>query len=493
MIMERKLRLGLWVWLLCNVLATDAQEMELDCRFRFDEAIIYLKGNEFVARDSLRAVDYLKPCVEAGDSNSQLLMGRLYLNGNNPDNYKKGFRLVKEAAKQGNEKAACDMGILYKYGKGCKLNFDKSRRWFRKALKLGSDKAAYSLGYLYYKGLGTIAQDYSEAVKWFQKSEYPMAVHWLAQCYYFGYGVPKDKSLALQMLQDNKAKNSKILLNYLQTDEAQHQDVQANMKMADTLHTTLQPATYDEENSFQKIPFEVRKLNGKWTGYLVQFDWSGTQIVQTIPFGLQLEHKAEEATVLYRWIADGVKSKGVAMYESDALYFEDLRLSLPRVFIDNENQRHLDYQIVSGTFELKKRNGVLYASAALESFVPDWREPGAPMSLLLVKDKKDAEGKVVLSEEALLALAAQKQNFIQLYPNPFKEQLLIAYTLEKQDDVQVQITSLDGLFSKQIARIPSQKAGDHFHHFDGTALQKGTYVVRISKGGAQYTKLIVKN
>jgi hypothetical protein len=93
------------VGLLCNVLATDAQEVELDCRFRFDEAILYLKGNEFVARDSLRAVDYLKPCVEAGDSNSQLLMGRLYLNGNNPDNYKKGFRLVKEAAKQGNEKS----------------------------------------------------------------------------------------------------------------------------------------------------------------------------------------------------------------------------------------------------------------------------------------------------------------------------------------------------------------------------------------------------
>lgn len=491
--MKRKLVLGLLVGLFCNVLATDAQEVELDCRFRFDEAILYLKGNEFVTRDSLRAVDYLKPCVEAGDSNSQLLMGRLYLNGNNSDNYKKGFRLVKDAAKQGNEKAACDLGILYKYGKGCKLNFDKSRRWFRKASKLGSDKAAYSLGYLYYKGLGTLAQDYSEAVKWFQKSEYPMAVHWLAQCYYFGYGVPQDKALALQMLQENKTKNSKVLLKYLPSDEGQHQDVQANMKIADTLQATLQPDIYDEEPAFKKIPFKVRKLNGKWTGYLVQFDWSGTQIVQTIPFALKLKYNPEEDIVRCKSDANGVKSDLTAIYESEALYFEDLRLNLPRVFLDNENQRHLDYQIVSGVFELKKRNGVLYASAALESFVPDWSEPGAPMSLVLVKEKKDAEGEVALSEEALLALAAQKENFIQLYPNPFEEQLLIAYTLEKQDDVQVQITSLDGLYAKQIAHIPSQKAGDHFHHFDGTALQKGTYVVRIITGGSQYTKLIVKN
>lgn len=493
MIMERKLRLGLLMGLVFGVIQTSAQETELDCHVRFDEAIIYLKGNAFVARDSLRAVSYLQPCLEAGYADAQLLMGRLYLNGNNPENYKKGFRLVREAAKQGHEKAACDLGVLYKYGKGCKLNFDKSKRWFRKASKFGSDKAAYSLGYMYYKGLGTLAQDYSEAVKWFQKSEYPMAVHWLAQCYYFGYGVPQDKALALQMLKENTAKNSKVLWNHIQTDEAQHQDELANTKIADTLQATLQPDAYDEEPAFQKIPFEVRKLNGKWTGYLVQFDWSGTQIVQTIPFGLQLEHKAEEATVLYRWIADGFKSKGVAMYESEALYFEDLRLSLPRVFIDNENQRYLDYQMVSSTFELKKRNGVLYASAALESFVPAWREPGAPMRLVLVKDQKDAEGKALLSEEALLALAAQKQNFIQLYPNPFKEQLLISYTLEKQDDVQVQITRLDGLFSKQIARIPSQNAGDHFHHFDGTALQKGTYVVRIIAGAQQHTKLIVKN
>ena len=135
--------------------------------------MFYLKGSEFVPRDSLKAIAYLEPCVEAAYSDAQLLMGRLYLNSTNPDNYKKGFSLLKKAAKQDNEKAACDLGILYKYGKGCQMNFDKSRKWFQTAAELGSSKAAYSLGYLSYKGLGTIEQDYTEAVQWFQKSDYP--------------------------------------------------------------------------------------------------------------------------------------------------------------------------------------------------------------------------------------------------------------------------------------------------------------------------------
>tara|TARA_B100000809_G_scaffold263060_1_gene315435 strand:- start:1494 stop:1631 length:138 start_codon:yes stop_codon:yes gene_type:complete len=38
-----------------------------------------------------------------------------------------------------------------------------------------------------YKGLG-VSQDYYQAVYWFERSEDPMAKHFLGLCYYLGYG-----------------------------------------------------------------------------------------------------------------------------------------------------------------------------------------------------------------------------------------------------------------------------------------------------------------
>ena len=146
--------------------------------------------------------------MERGDSDAQLLQGQLYLGSHREHLYKTGFSLVYKAASQGNVAAAFELGVLYKYGKGCRLNFDKALEWFQKAAEGGSEKAAYSIGYLHYKGLGTVPQDYAMAVTWFQRSNHPRAKYWLAICYYYGYGVPQDRELALEMLQNNGSESS---------------------------------------------------------------------------------------------------------------------------------------------------------------------------------------------------------------------------------------------------------------------------------------------
>ena len=106
---------------------------------------------------------------------------------------KEVFNKVLSYAIEGNSKAACIMGILYKDGIGCPIDYNKARVWFSFAYTAGSDKAAYSLGYLYLKGLGDVEQDYSKAIEWFEKSNYGMAIHWLSKCYYFGLGVEENK------------------------------------------------------------------------------------------------------------------------------------------------------------------------------------------------------------------------------------------------------------------------------------------------------------
>ena len=488
----RKKMFRLFVCLLFGSISVKGQETSPDCEFYFNEAVFYLKGSEFVPRDSLKAIAYLEPCVEAAYSDAQLLMGRLYLNSTNPDNYKKGFSLLKKAAKQDNEKAACDLGILYKYGKGCQMNFDKSRKWFQTAAELGSSKAAYSLGYLSYKGLGTIEQDYTEAVQWFQKSDYPMAIHWLAQSCYFGYGMPQDQSMALQLLEKNKIKNSKTLLKCLKKSDGIKQNTQGISEIPTFLNELMSEEEEEEEEEIllEKIPFKAQKLSGTWVGHLVQFDWSGTQLAQTLPVVLQLQYNRAEETVHYQWKANKKKVEGEAICNGATLYFDTLKLKIPRLYVDDETQKTLKYRMLSGSFEFKKHKGVLYASAVLETFVPKWREPGPPMSLVLTKEKAGEEDE--LSEEELLGLSAQKDSFIQLYPNPFHDELLIAYTLETAGDVQISIAGFDGVFARQIKTEIAQASGKHCYHFDGSELQKGIYVVRIVVDGVAYTKLIVK-
>jgi TPR repeat protein len=148
---------------------TNAQDQKpLNCEANFSKAIFYIKRANNIEVDSLKAVSLLQPCLAIGDDKAQLLMGNLHEAKMNEQGYKKAFKLYKKSAKQGNATAAQKLGVLYKYGRGCNLNFNKARKWFKKSAKLGNDKAKYSLGYLYLKGFGNIPQNYFKAVKWFQ-------------------------------------------------------------------------------------------------------------------------------------------------------------------------------------------------------------------------------------------------------------------------------------------------------------------------------------
>lgn len=167
---------------LCFIVTIANAQEELNCDFNFRAALLYLKGSTNIQKDSLRTIEYLKPCLISGDANAQLLMGRLLAAKGDEESNKSAFQLFRKSAKQGNVIAMTDLGVFYKYGKGCNVNLNKAKKWFKKAANLDNDKATYSLGYLYLKGYGGIAQDYNKAVEWFKKSEHNMAKYWLGIC-----------------------------------------------------------------------------------------------------------------------------------------------------------------------------------------------------------------------------------------------------------------------------------------------------------------------
>ncbi|WP_158651265.1 tetratricopeptide repeat protein [Pseudotamlana carrageenivorans] len=110
-----------------------AQEQNLNCSYNIQEALFYLKGSSSVEKNTKKAIQYLKPCVSVGNIEAKLLLGHIYVNNTDNSIVKKGFKLIKEAAKEGNSLAAQKLGVLYKYGTGCNLNYQKAIKWFKKS------------------------------------------------------------------------------------------------------------------------------------------------------------------------------------------------------------------------------------------------------------------------------------------------------------------------------------------------------------------------
>jgi TPR repeat protein len=60
------------------------------------------------------------------------------------------------------------------------------------------EKACYYIGHCHYFGLGPYIKDYSEAIRWFRQSRgYKKSATGLGNCYFFGYCVTRDYTVAL--------------------------------------------------------------------------------------------------------------------------------------------------------------------------------------------------------------------------------------------------------------------------------------------------------
>ncbi len=472
----------------------------IDCNLSTNRAKELLVGSEFIVKNETLALNSLNKCASENYAEAQYILGMLYKNGLGvAQNDTKAFDYIKKAALQDHPKAACELGVFYKDGIGCQLNFDSAIQWFTKAEALGNSKGSYSIGYLYFKGLGSIEQDYNKAVTWFQQSSYPMAKHWLGICHYFGYGVSKNTTLAMELLLSNPfATNSGIL--------AQHLTNNSNIEYLENKGDgNTQISNFDTQkiNSIisAEVPYETSinnvtstSLKGEWKGQLIELDWSGKKINRRTPIGIDFSKNKESLGLNYKVNVNKTSSENKGTFLEESFFFNNLVVKLPRLYQDNLEKYDLDYQILSAnTIEIKEIDSVQYLIANIDTQVLDWKEPGPPMLLVLANTKSDtANNEHSISEEILEALASSKGNdFISLYPNPFKKDLLIQYDLLLDSMTRVEIYPIDASFTKVVAEA-EQKKGKHIHKVDGSNFKNGLYVVKVTANGNIYTKLIIK-
>jgi TPR repeat protein len=104
------------------------------------------------------------------------------------------FQETKARAARGDAQAQWDLAGFYATGEDVAQDYTEAVRWFRKLAEQGYPAAQAMLGKSYARGEG-VAKDRVEAVKWLRKSAeqgYAVAHYDLGLCYNNGKGVPKD-------------------------------------------------------------------------------------------------------------------------------------------------------------------------------------------------------------------------------------------------------------------------------------------------------------
>lgn len=102
------------------------------------------------------------------------------------------------AAKEGDCRAECRLGLAYRFGRGVPRDSEKALYWFRRSANKGNSLAMSNIGSMYRFGQG-VERDYDEAFKWYTASaklNEQYAQQNLGSMYRFGEGRAKDTEKA---------------------------------------------------------------------------------------------------------------------------------------------------------------------------------------------------------------------------------------------------------------------------------------------------------
>jgi TPR repeat protein len=154
--------------------------------------------------DGIEAVKWLDLAIQDEDTEAMLLLAHIYKEGVGViKNERAAFELVKKAALAGNLVGQSETGWRLCKGIGCEENIQEGLSWHKKAAESGRAYDQGLLAYAYLYRHLSLEQDFDEAFKWARLSATQgeeLGQFVLGECYRYGYGVAKDRNLAIEWL-----------------------------------------------------------------------------------------------------------------------------------------------------------------------------------------------------------------------------------------------------------------------------------------------------
>jgi len=179
-----------------------AQSGEVDAQFALGWMYLHGAIDTEIETDAIEAMYWFRKAAEQGDDQSQLILGRIYANGdgNVGVDLEKAKYWFELAANQGNQDAQYRLSMMYMKGEGAEKDFAKAAEWLQRAAEQGDVKAQTFLGTMLVDGDG-VSKDASKAAYFLElaaEQGYPRAQIMIASMYVDGIGVDQDFTKALR-------------------------------------------------------------------------------------------------------------------------------------------------------------------------------------------------------------------------------------------------------------------------------------------------------
>ena len=357
--------------------------------------------------------------IEKGSTKAMDEMGNMFLKGEGVNqDYPTAMQYYKPASDLGNAQAAYHLAKMYQEGYGVKQDFAQAFEYYDKAAQAGNHNGYYRAGYFTYKGFG-VQQDYAKAIEYFEKGaalndnncEYMLALYYLT-----GHDDKQDFDKGKQLLykalkhghpwMEDFTKYNVVdsLKKVALSDQAKWTDVK-------TGRITRVKRTF-ENNATDSI------LQGKWTGKLYTYDWSGQKIEREQTIRLNL--KTENGTLALQW------------YENDSLLTNYKAERFGNKFTATvSSQLELNPKakwVLSATdfdMENSKNKTVLYAN--LQQYEIELREPLYPTLAVLEK----------MPDEPI--------TITNIYPNPFQNNIKVDFEITSGQKIKPEIYNSIGV------------------------------------------------
>ncbi|WP_271768999.1 T9SS type A sorting domain-containing protein [Aquimarina algiphila] len=432
-------------------------------------------------------LDDISPCTtpQEGSTASMYTAGILTWLSDDPDKELKGLNLVLSAHSRRYLPATERLLMVYlkgEYSVYDGVDYSKADDICRTMISRNHkpDLARYVAGYINMKHFPTaLGSNYTRAKNYFEQSNLPMAKHWLAVMYYFGYGVTQDKTKALQMLTENDIFNSRTLLEYLPTQNSEWLPISAEEHQA----------LYSYAPHFTPKP---EKFNGNYNGRFIEFDWSYQGgVKRDIPFTLNLEMESitsSKSNVQYQFDIEGSTIKGTSEMTLSFMKFDSLNFSLQRLYKDHPDKNNVTYEVPQISLGTRTINNdtVLIGQFGGNHRIVEFNESAPPIKIILSKDNS------IQSLSTNTLSKSIDQNFAVISPNPIGDRFNLTSDFKENDEIQISVYDMFGNERIVLPPFRSKANREQSIPIDSSTLASGTYLIQIKINGLPFVKTIVK-
>ncbi len=373
------------------------------------------------------------------------------------------------------------LALQYKNGKnGEAINYHKAYVYFLKAARLGDAQSIYAVAYLHYKGLGC-EQDYNAAAKMFAQGaakNQDNSLYFYGLCWRNGYGVTKNEDSAKYYLQRSADLGYKLAMMELQTPTAENSNDSAARVLIHRINNAAIPAK-TVLNQFNKIQPHLPAsdvIEGEYSGWLIQYDWSGNHIIASKK--LQLNISAQNKSILGEWVEEGADTAKIqANIIGDQVAFE--RTAYARK--DHYSvARPIPYDFKDAKLNIVQQGDSVYIAGNVAMFSSLRGEPAKPMF-------------VALSRAGLKSGDSSFWTKVQLnaYPNPFSSLLNVEFYLPHSAKVSVQLYDMNGVqrYHKEAGKL---EEGHYALPVYASNLIQGSYLLQLHYDNRFKTIKVIK-